>query len=99
MMVYGELAIDVPGHRVMVRGKDLDLTATEFRLLTALARRRGRVQTREHLLAEVWHHGEEDGVDARTVDTHVRRLRDKMGPAAALVETVRGVGYRFDANP
>ncbi len=97
LLVFGELAIDVPGHRAAVLGTDIDLTATEFRLLTALAQRRGRVQTREHLLAEVWHHGETDGVDARTVDTHVRRLRDKLGAASNLVETVRGVGYRFEA--
>ena len=97
LLVFGELTIDVPGHRAAVRGTDIDLTATEFRLLTALAQRRGRVQTREHLLAEVWHHGETDGVDARTVDTHVRRLRDKLGPSSNLVETVRGVGYRFEA--
>ncbi len=97
-LVFGEMAIDVPGHRVLVRGRDLDLTATEFRLLTALARRRGRVLTREHLLADVWHPGEQDGVDARTVDTHIRRLRDKLEGAAHLVETVRGVGYRLDGN-
>jgi two-component system phosphate regulon response regulator PhoB len=97
-LVFGELAIDVPGHRVLVRGKDADLTATEFRLLAALAKRRGRVLSRDHLLAEAWHHGEHDGIDARTVDTHVRRLRDKLGTAADLVETVRGVGYRFDGG-
>jgi two-component system phosphate regulon response regulator PhoB len=94
-LVFGELAIDVPGHRVLVKGRDVDLTATEFRLLTALARRRGRVQTRDQLLLEVWHHGEEEGIDARTVDTHVRRLRDKLSNSADYVETVRGVGYRF----
>lgn len=98
MLVFGDLSIDVPGHRVLVRGRDVDLTATEFRLLTALAQRRGRVQSRERLLDEVWHHGEHEGVDVRTVDTHVRRLRDKLGPAAGVVETVRGVGYRFDAG-
>lgn len=95
LMVVGELTIDFPGHRVLVRGKCVDITATEFRLLTVLARRRGRVQTREHLLQEVWSHGERDEIDIRTVDTHVRRLREKLGSAADMVETVRGVGYRF----
>jgi two-component system phosphate regulon response regulator PhoB len=98
LLSFGELTIDVPGHRVLVRGKGVDITATEFRLLTVLARRRGRVQTRDHLLQEVWTHGERDEVDVRTVDTHVRRLREKLGAAADLVETVRGVGYRF-ASP
>jgi two-component system phosphate regulon response regulator PhoB len=98
LLSFGELTIDVPGHRVLVRGKGIDITATEFRLLTVLARRRGRVQTRDHLLQEVWTHGERDEVDVRTVDTHVRRLREKLGSAADLVETVRGVGYRF-ASP
>jgi two-component system phosphate regulon response regulator PhoB len=97
LLVFGELTVDVPGHRVLVRGKGVDITATEFRLLTVLARRRGRVQTREHLLQEVWTHGERDEIDVRTVDTHVRRLREKLGSAADLVETVRGVGYRFAA--
>ncbi len=95
LLAFGELTIDVPGHRVLVRGRSVDITATEFRLLTVLARRRGRVQTREHLLQEVWTHGERDEIDVRTVDTHVRRLREKLGVAADLVETVRGVGYRF----
>jgi two-component system phosphate regulon response regulator PhoB len=95
ILVFGELSIDVPGHRVLVKGRSVDITATEFRLLTVLARRRGRVQTREHLLQEVWSQGERDEIDARTVDTHVRRLREKLGSAAAVVETVRGVGYRF----
>jgi two-component system phosphate regulon response regulator PhoB len=95
LLTFGELTIDVPGHRVLVRGRGVDITATEFRLLTVLARRRGRVQTREHLLQEVWTHGERDEIDVRTVDTHVRRLREKLGAAADVVETVRGVGYRF----
>lgn len=95
LLLFGELTIDVPGHRVLVQGRGVDVTATEFRLLTVLARRRGRVQTREHLLQEVWGHADEEAVDARTVDTHVRRLREKLGGAASCVETVRGVGYRF----
>ncbi|MFM8418591.1 MAG: response regulator transcription factor, partial [Verrucomicrobiota bacterium] len=95
VLSFGELMIDVPGHRVLVKGRGVDVTATEFRLLTVMARRRGRVQTREQLLQEVWTSGERETIDERTVDTHVRRLRDKLGEAAGCVETVRGVGYRF----
>lgn len=95
VLSFGELMIDVPGHRVLVKGRGVDVTATEFRLLTVMARRRGRVQTREQLLQEVWTSGEREAIDERTVDTHVRRLRDKLGEAAGCVETVRGVGYRF----
>jgi two-component system phosphate regulon response regulator PhoB len=73
--------------------KSLTLTVTEFRLLSDLLRARGRVRTRDRLLAEVW--GYEAEVVSRTVDTHVRRLRDKLGPAAQWLETVRGVGYRI----
>jgi DNA-binding response OmpR family regulator len=78
---------------VIVQGKPIDLTATEFRLLTILAQRRGRVQTRDQLLRDVWEY--ESAIDTRTVDTHVRRLREKLGPAAEILDTVRGVGYRF----
>jgi two-component system phosphate regulon response regulator PhoB len=73
----------------------VDLTITEFKLLTTLMERRGRVQSREALLSDVW--GYSPDMDTRTVDTHMRRLRDKLGKAASLVETVRGVGYRFSA--
>lgn len=89
----GELDIDVPGHAVHVSGAPVVLTATEFKLLELLARRRGRVQTRDRLLQEVW--GYDNPIDSRTVDTHMRRLREKLGVAAAQLETVRGVGYRF----
>ena len=74
----------------------MTLTATEFNLLLILAKRRGRVQTRERLLQDVW--GYETAIDTRTVDTHMRRLREKIGPAAELLETIRGVGYRFKAE-
>ena len=76
-----------------MRGKDIPLTATEFRLLRILLERRGRVQTRARLLADVWGYAED--VDSRTVDTHVRRLRHKLGPEADRIETVIGVGYRM----
>lgn len=93
---YGELEIDVPRHAVTVGGAPVDLTATEFKLLEILARRRGRVQTRERLLQDVW--GYENPIDSRTVDTHMRRLREKIGAAADYLETIRGVGYRFRAE-
>jgi two-component system phosphate regulon response regulator PhoB len=93
---FDELEIDVPRHEVKVAGAPVTLTATEFKLLEVLARRRGRVQTRERLLQDVW--GYENPIDSRTVDTHMRRLREKIGDAARLLETVRGVGYRFTAD-
>jgi two-component system phosphate regulon response regulator PhoB len=92
----GELQIDVPRHVVSVSAKVITLTATEFKLLEVLARRRGRVQSRDRLLQDVW--GYENPIDSRTVDTHMRRLREKLGDAAQHLETVRGVGYRFAAE-
>ena len=89
----GDLLIDNPRHLVSWRGKPLELTATEFKLLAVLAQRRGRVQSREQLLRDVWEYNHL--VDTRTVDTHMRRLREKIGPAAKFLQTVRGVGYRF----
>jgi DNA-binding response OmpR family regulator len=90
---FGDLAIDVPRHLASWRGKRIDLTATEFKLLTVLAECRGRVQSREQLLRDVWEYN--SLIDTRTVDTHMRRLREKLGPAAKYLDTVRGVGYRF----
>jgi len=92
-MVFGDLTIDIPRHLVSWKGQSLELTATEFKLLTTLAERRGRVQSRDQLLRDVW--GYESMIDTRTVDTHMRRLREKLGPAARHLDTVRGVGYRF----
>ena len=92
----GELEIDVPRHSVSIGGKAVELTATEFKLLELLARRRGRVQTRDRLLQDVW--GYDNPIDSRTVDTHMRRLREKVGPIADNLETIRGVGYRFRAE-
>ncbi len=96
VLQFGTLAIDVPRHRVTVAGTAIELTATEFKLLEILARRRGRVQTRERLLQDVW--GYDNPIDSRTVDTHMRRLREKIGAAADYLETIRGVGYRFKAG-
>jgi len=89
----GEIDIDVPRHIVQVSGETITLTVTEFNLLEILARRRGRVQSRDRLLQDVW--GYENPIDSRTVDTHMRRLREKLGAASRYLETVRGVGYRF----
>ena len=94
---FGELEIDVPRHAVTVGGAVVKLTATEFKLLEILARRRGRVQTRERLLLDVW--GYDNPIESRTVDTHMRRLREKMGKSAEMLETIRGVGYRFRQEP
>jgi len=88
----GELDMDVPRHQVTISGQPLVLTATEFKLLEILLRRRGRVQSRDRLLQDVW--GYENPIDSRTVDTHMRRLREKLGDVARYLETVRGVGYR-----
>lgn len=95
-LVVGELVIDVPKHLVTVDGHRIDLTATEFKLLTTLATRRGRVQSRDQLLQDVWEY--DNVIDTRTVDTHMRRLREKLGKASRYLDTVRGVGYRFVEN-
>lgn len=90
---WRELEIDIPRHEAKLKGKSLDLTATEFKLLVTLVQRRGRVQSREALLRDVWEY--ESLIDTRTVDTHMRRLREKLGAASKYLDTVRGVGYRF----
>ncbi len=92
-IMVGDMMIDVPAHRVEVGGEEIPLTALEFRLLLDLAKRRGRVQSRGALLERVW--GYAPGIETRTVDTHVKRLREKLGTAARYVKTVRGVGYRI----
>lgn len=89
----GDLEIDIPRHRVSVKGKEIILTPMEFKLLTILLERRGRVQSREQLLSDVWNI--EADVTTRTVDTHVKRLRQKLGKAGDVLETIRGLGYRF----
>jgi len=92
----GPIAIDPARHEVRVNGKQVHLTSIEFKLLQRLMQRRGRVQDRDRLLNEVW--GYETVIDTRTVDTHVRRLREKLGKAGDAVETVRGFGYRLREN-
>ena len=93
LLRFAELEIDGSRHHVTISGEAVVLTATEFKLLELLARRRGRAQTRERLLQDVW--GYENPIDSRTVDTHMRRLREKLGDTARFLETIRGVGYRF----
>jgi two-component system, OmpR family, phosphate regulon response regulator PhoB len=88
-----DIQLDSDTHRVTVKGDPLELTATEFKLLRIMMERQGRVQTREHLLLNVWNYSTE--IETRTVDTHVRRLREKLGAEAGWVETIRGVGYRI----
>ena len=89
----GPIAIDRAAHRVTVNGSEVELTATEFKLLLMLAERRGRVQARSHLLETVWDAAPD--IQTRTVDMHVQRLRTKLEPAGDLIETVRGFGYRM----
>jgi two-component system phosphate regulon response regulator PhoB len=89
----GPITIDPTRHRVSIEGKPIELTSLEFRLLRTLMQRRGRVQERDRLLNDVW--GYESVIDTRTVDTHVRRLREKLGKAGEVIETVRGFGYRL----
>jgi len=88
--------VDKNAFEIRLDGKRLDLTTTEFKLLALLIDRRGRIQSRESLLFDVW--GYQNAIDTRTVDTHMRRLREKLGDHAARLETVRGEGYRFNVQ-
>jgi len=94
---FGTLRVDREAHRVWAGETELELTALEFKLLVTLYDRKNRVQTRAALLSDVW--GIDADITTRTVDTHVKRLREKLGEAGAYIETVRGVGYRFADNP
>lgn len=96
-MTLGALVLDVGGHRVWVENSEIILTALEFKLLEILLSRRGRVQSREDLLSDVW--GYQVAITTRTVDTHVKRLREKLQVAGSYIETVRGVGYRMTDRP
>ena len=95
-LTAGPITIDPARHEVSAGGKRVNLTSIEFKLLRTLMQRRGRVQERDRLLNDVW--GYESIIDTRTVDTHVRRLREKLGKAGDLIETVRGFGYRLREN-
>jgi len=92
-LVHGDLVVDLERHRCSVDDRTIELTAKEFGLLATLMSRPGRVMSREKLLDEVW--GEDIAVTHRTIDTHLKRLREKLGDAGNLIDTVRGVGYRF----
>jgi DNA-binding response OmpR family regulator len=93
-VALGQLLIDPAKHSVTLAGVPVDLTATEFRILHLLASRRGRVFTREQILDHLW--GHEKAVVDRTVDVHIRNLREKLGTAAALIKNIRGVGYKIE---
>jgi two-component system phosphate regulon response regulator PhoB len=97
VLVFGRLRVDRGGHRAWVDDVEVALTALEFRLLATFIERKGRVQTRDALLSDVW--GIDADVTTRTVDTHVKRLREKLGAAGKYIETLRGVGYRFGDRP
>ena len=94
---FGDLRIDIDSHEVYVDDSKINLTALEFKLLRQLVDTRGRVQSRDQLLSEVW--GYSSDVTTRTVDTHVKRLREKLGPMGKYVQTIRGVGYKFARSP
>jgi two-component system phosphate regulon response regulator PhoB len=93
LLRVGELVLDRSRHEVRAAERVIDCTATEFKLLAILMERQGRVQERDRLLTDVW--GYDSIIDTRTVDTHMRRLRDKLGPHGSYIETVRGFGYRL----
>ncbi|SEN20643.1 two-component system, OmpR family, phosphate regulon response regulator PhoB [Stigmatella aurantiaca] len=93
-LTAGDIQLDTSRHQVRVQGEEVVLTALEFRLLHTLLERGGRVQTREILLSDVW--GIQAEIHTRTVDTHIKRLREKLGPAGDIIETVRGVGYKLN---
>jgi two-component system, OmpR family, phosphate regulon response regulator PhoB len=97
LLAAGRIALDKTAHRATVNGRELELTATEFRLLRTLMERQGRVQSRAQLLEIVWQ--AQPDIQTRTVDMHVQRLRQKLGPDGDAIETVRGAGYRFRAPP
>jgi two-component system phosphate regulon response regulator PhoB len=93
VLKVGQIVMDVECHETSVGGKPVDLTVMEFKLLRTLMERIGRVQTRDHLLMQIW--GYDRPVESRTVDTHMRRLREKLGRAGDQIQTVRGFGYRI----
>tara|TARA_B100000795_G_scaffold138809_1_gene103749 strand:- start:6011 stop:6706 length:696 start_codon:yes stop_codon:yes gene_type:complete len=94
---FGLLKMDIESHEVFIDDKEVILTALEFKLLNQLVERRGRVQTRDQLLSDVW--GYSSDITTRTVDTHIKRLREKLGSMGKYVQTIRGVGYKFSRTP
>tara|TARA_Y100001935_G_C17277510_1_gene495515 strand:+ start:483 stop:1169 length:687 start_codon:yes stop_codon:yes gene_type:complete len=93
LVTFGPIRIDLDAHELKINDKEVVLTALEFKLLQHLVKRKGRVQTREQLLGDVWGYSAE--VTTRTVDTHIKRLREKLGNTSDYIQTIRGVGYRF----
>jgi two-component system phosphate regulon response regulator PhoB len=94
---FGALTLNLEAHQVFINDLEVGFTALEFRLLKHLIDRKGRVQSRDQLLEEVWGYSAE--VTTRTVDTHIKRLREKLGSAGEYIQTIRGVGYRFSKTP
>jgi two-component system phosphate regulon response regulator PhoB len=94
---FGSLKMDIESHEVFIDDEEVVLTALEFKLLNQLVERRGRVQTRDQLLSDVW--GYSADITTRTVDTHIKRLREKLGKMGKYVQTIRGVGYKFSRTP
>jgi len=93
-IVVADVIIDVDRHEVQVKGQTVDLTPSEFKILHLLAMRQGRIQTRDQILDFLW--GDEKSVVDRTVDVHIRHLREKLGKASHIIKNVRGAGYRID---
>tara|TARA_B100000700_G_scaffold229379_1_gene253571 strand:+ start:2567 stop:3265 length:699 start_codon:yes stop_codon:yes gene_type:complete len=91
---FGPIRLNLDAHEVLINNDEIVLTALEFKLLKHLIKRRGRVQTRDQLLGDVWGYSSE--VTTRTVDTHIKRLREKLGTVGDYIQTIRGVGYRLN---
>ena len=96
MYTIGPLRVDLDGHYVFVDDTEVHMSATEMRLLADLIAHRGRIRSMPQLLVDVW--GYKPGTSTRTLQTHVKRLRDKLGSAATMIETVRGFGYQYRPN-
>lgn len=96
LVTIGGITANIPKHKITVKNREIELTKMEFKLLVTLMERQGRVQTRDRLLSDVW--DMDSMVDTRTVDTHIRRLREKLGRAGNSIATVRGMGYKFKEN-
>ena len=94
ILEFGPISMNLEAHDVSINGESILLTALEFKLLKHLLKRKGRVQTRDQLLGDVWGYSAE--VTTRTVDTHIKRLREKLGKPGDFIQTIRGVGYKFN---
>lgn len=96
ILTIEDLTVDIPRHKVTIGKKEIFLTAMEFKLLVILMQKSGRVQSREQLLDDVW--DIQADITTRTVDTHVKRLRQKLGPCGKYIHTIRGYGYKFEED-